>query len=576
MFGQERCIVLDGAMGTELDAALPTQGSHDEGRIWGTRALYNAPQAVMEVHRRYLDAGCDVVTTNTWGLLGDLGLENQELVGAARPLHWMDAARRGIQLAREAIDEHGRRDDVALAFSLGAAAFDPDRQETLSLLVRAFAVDRPDLVLVETLSLIREDVTFAAVETLLATGIPVWLSFRRCRLGVCGVHGQHWGGPEGDIFGRAAHRFEQMGVGALLINCLPPDHVPGMVSWLRDFTDLPLGVYPNLGYFTQAGWRSDADVGPEEFATTALGWREEGAQIIGGCCGVTPGHIAAAHAALSDTKPGPRRPAAMPSASSDPLTLAVPARPPSWRNDEGRVLYPLELPEIVCEPGVFVPTQGSFLVWKQLFKHHVGEGKRCLDIGCGAGILTVQLAINDASHVHAIDLEKAAVANTLANAFRNGVADRVSGAHVDLFQWVPEERYDVIVASLYQMPVDPYEQTVSHRPLDYWGRNLVDHLFALLPATLAPDGVAYVMQLSILSQQWTDQLLHERGLQARVVDFAFFAFADVFKAAKSQIERVERQSDAYHLRFSDEDVMVAYLIEVTHQPPTPAEPDLTG
>ena len=97
------------------------------------------------------------------------------------------------------------------------------------------------------MSLIRDDFTFRAVEAALETGLPVWLSFRRCRHGVCGVYGQHWGGPEGDLFGRTAKRFEELGVSALLINCLPPDHVEGMLPWLRDFTDLPLGVYPNLG-----------------------------------------------------------------------------------------------------------------------------------------------------------------------------------------------------------------------------------------------------------------------------------------------------------------------------------------
>jgi homocysteine S-methyltransferase len=570
MLADDVCVLLDGAMGTELDAILPMQGRHDEERIWGTRALYDAPHAVMDVHRRYLRAGCDVITTNTWGLFGDLGLESRELVGAARPLHWMDVARRGIQLAREAIRETGRGDDVALAFSLGADAFDPDSQETLALLARAFEQDRPDLILVETLSLIRDDVTFDDVATLLATGIPLWLSFRRCRLGVCGIYGQHWGGPEGDIFGRAAHRFEQLGVGALLINCLPPDHVPGMISWLRDFTDLPLGVYPNLGYYTEAGWNVDETVDPTQYATIALGWRDEGAAIVGGCCGVRPEHIEAAGEALADTKPGPRRPpAGLPATPTGPLALGASVARTSWVDSGGRVLYPLELPEIVCEPGVFLPTQGSFLVWKHLFREGVGEGKRCLDIGCGAGILTVQLALNGATNVHAIDLDRAAVANTLSNAFRNDVSDRVSGTAADLLSWVPEESYDVIVASLYQMPVDPYEQLVSHRPLDYWGRNLVDHVINLLPTALADDGVAYVMQLSILSQQWTDQLLRERGLRARVVDFAFFAFSDVFRAAKPQIERVERQSDAYHLTFSDEDVLVAYLLEITTNPEEP-------
>ena len=45
------------------------------------------------------------------------------------------------------------------------------------------------------MSLVRSS-TYATVERLLATGLPVWLSFRRCRHGVCGVYGEHWGGPK--------------------------------------------------------------------------------------------------------------------------------------------------------------------------------------------------------------------------------------------------------------------------------------------------------------------------------------------------------------------------------------------
>ena len=96
-------------------------------------------------------------------------------------------------------------------------------------------------------------------------------------------------------------------------------------------------------------------------------------------------------------------------------------------------------------------------------------GKRCIDVGCGAGILTVQLALNGAREVVALDIEKAAVANTLTNAFRNDLADRVSGQVVDLYAYTPEETFDVVVASLYQMPTDPRGQLSKHRPVDYWG-----------------------------------------------------------------------------------------------------------
>jgi hypothetical protein len=154
------------------------------------------------------------------------------------------------------------------------------------------------------------------------------------------------------------------------------------------------------------------------------------------------------------------------------------------------------------------------------------------------------------------------VANTLSNAFRNGVADRMTGEAVDLYPWVPRDRYDLVVASLYQMPVDPYDQPNSHRPRDFGGRNLVDHRITLLPRLLTREGVAYVMQQSILGQARTAELLARAGFEAKVVDFAFFDFHRLFKERKEQIERVEELSDAYHLRFRDEDVMVAYLLEV--------------
>jgi S-methylmethionine-dependent homocysteine/selenocysteine methylase/SAM-dependent methyltransferase len=550
-------VILDGANGTELIKITGGSPERDE-HVWGLTALLDAPEDVARVHRSYIDVGCDVICTNTWGLPTAL----REGGAFSRSVHWMDVARQAVRLAREATIEAGRSDEVAVAFSINGDVDTPDGRETITLLSRAFEQDPPDLILLETLSLVRGS-TYATVEALLDTGIPVWLSFRRCRDGVCGVYGEHWGGPEGDAFGRAARRFEEMGVGALAINCIPPDHVPGMLSWLRDFTDLPLGVYPNLGYLSAAGWRDEPGVAGSEYAELALGWRDEGAQIIGGCCGVRPEHLLAARAALADTKPGHDRPAHLSARHGAAGGRRGPAA--AWEDVRGRTMFPLDMPEIDVEEGVFVPTQGSFLTWKYLHREAVGAHQRCLDIGCGSGLLTVQLARNGAAHVHAIDIDARSVKNTLTNAFRNGVADRVSAATQDLYPWVPEERYDVIVASLYQTPVDPFEQVTTHRPLDYWGRNLLDHLIRMLPEALADDGTAYMMQLSIIGQRRTAELLSQLGYQARVVDFSFFEFSDLFSDKSDQIARVEEHSDAYHLRFGAADVMVAYLLEITRK-----------
>ncbi len=285
-------VILDGANATELERAHARAGdlrNSDRG-LWGTWALYDTPYAVKDVHRRYVDVPCDVISTNTWAVLAAAELDAGGPVRSATT-HWLDVARLGIALARQAIDEGGRTGECAVAFSVNGDVDSVEREASLELLLRALRDDPPDLLLLETMSLIREGFTIGAIEAALASGIPVWLSFRRCRHGVCGVYGQHWGGPEGDLFGRAARRFEELGVSALLINCLPPEHLDGMLPWLRDFTDLPLGVYPNLGYFSDAGWRFDEETGPERYAELALAWREQGAQIVGGCCGISGAQI---------------------------------------------------------------------------------------------------------------------------------------------------------------------------------------------------------------------------------------------------------------------------------------------
>lgn len=561
----DKCVILDGGTSTELESMGLKEFRVSDTSLWGTWGLYHAPYAVLDIHRRYVAAGADVITTNTWGIVNAPEMEARAtFTGSAVPAHWMDIARLGIRLARQAVDEAGKSGKCAVAFSLNGDVEASERHGTLELLARVFEQEPPDLILMETLSLIRENLTFPAVEIMLATGIPVWLSFRRCRHGVCGVFGQHWGGPEGDLFGRAARRFEKMGVGALMINCLPIDHVPGMLPWLRDFTDLPLGVYPNLGRYLDPGWKFDEKVGPEAYAALALEWREEGAQIIGGCCGVRPGHIAAARQKLKGTKPGRSRRGRDTTSLLDNQQVESPlaGAPQPWLDEQGRSLYPLPFPEITVDAGVFRPTQGSFLLWKNLFESGAGRGERCLDVGCGSGILSVQLALNGAANVHAIDVQPEAITNTLSNAFRNGVADQVTAEVVDLYTYQPETRYDLIVASLYQMPVDPMGQITGHRPADFWGRNLLDHLIKLLPELLASDGRAYVMQISILGQLRTAELFEEMGLVGKVIDFAFFHFSPVFYENIEQIRRVERLSDAYHLRFGEDDVMVMYLLEV--------------
>lgn len=570
----DACVILDGAIATELQR----RGAHgfqlSDDAHWGFDALHDSPDAVSQLHRAYLDAGADILTTNTYSILeapsfvgkrdGD---RDQDIDG--NPAHWFDMARAAIELPRRVIADAGRESEVAVAFSIGGDVENESQMATVDLLLRLFERDRPDLVLFETLSLLDDNLTLDAIDKFIDRGLPVWVSFRRCRQGLCGIHGQLWGGPEGDRFGRLARRLEAAGAGALLINCLPVARVGGTLAWLRDFTDLPLGVYPNVGRYVESGWKFDPDTGPEEFAAQAMAWRDEGAQIIGGCCGIGPAEIALLASRMAGVPRGDGRArltveveanATVPE-SAAPASAAT--RVGRWQDDAGRELFPLPLPAIVVDPGVFMPTQGSYLIWKYLFNGRVGESKNCLDIGCGVGILAIQLALNGAASVTAVDIQQAAIDNTMTNAFRNGVAGKITGVAEDLYSFTPTDKFDLIVASLYQMPTDPRGRAGGHRDVDYWGRNLLDHLIAQLPTYLAPGGVAYLMQISILGARRTEKLLAQHGYRVRVVDFNLYQFNPVFHSHLEQIRRVEELSDAYHFTFGeDEHVTVMYLLEV--------------
>ena len=141
----------------------------------------------------------------------------------------------------------------------------------------------------------------------MATGVPLWVAYRRAVGGPVGIFGDSLP-TDGDLFGRAARRLEEMGVAAVLVHCLPPVSAHGVAPWLRGFTSLPIGVYPNNGRYDMYTWRWEHTVSPDELADHARRYVAEGYVIVGGCCGVRPEHIAAiARAVKPAGMPSPRR-----------------------------------------------------------------------------------------------------------------------------------------------------------------------------------------------------------------------------------------------------------------------------
>ena len=171
--------------------------------------------------------------------------------------------------------------------------------------------------------------------------------------------------------------------------------------------------------------------------------------------------------------------------SSGPRAVDLSPAAGPWSDEHERSLYPLPMPRIMVEPGrvraharqlprLEAPVREPHRRGQALSRrglrhrppHHPARAQRRRPT-CTPSTST-----------------SAPWPTRSATPSATAVADRVSGEQVDLYPWDPDERYEVVVASLYQMPNDPFEQLSSHRPLDYWGRSLLDHLLSLLPSLL--------------------------------------------------------------------------------------------
>jgi homocysteine S-methyltransferase len=304
-------VILDGGIGSELqDAGYPeNEADRPANFTWGTIAVREAPDKLVEVHRRYAAAGADVLETHTFALNrvysaiqnGKLDLPRDE---------WKRLALDSVRLVREGAAKAGRTDDYAVAFACRTMDWPADQQEEArdyvgtyvpldmdgylkplaDLLANADADHKPDLILMEIQKEIPENLEFPDYQVFLDTGIPLWISYRRSVGKIIGVDGETIL-EDGDRFGRASAKFEEMGASAVLVNCLPPDLIHGVTTWLRQYTNLPVGAYPNWGRYLRYEWDWSSCPPPEVFVEHARKWAAEGMQIIGGCCGARPVEI---------------------------------------------------------------------------------------------------------------------------------------------------------------------------------------------------------------------------------------------------------------------------------------------
>ena len=268
-----RPVFFDGAMGTTLQ-----QNGLAAGELPETWNLSH-PELIRSIHRDYLNAGCEILKTNTFGANRLKFPEEQlEAIIAAAVSH-----------AREAVSQCGHPALVAMDIGPTGKLLKPmgdlDFEEAVSAFGQAAALGEKngaDLILIETMS----DTLEAKAAVLGAkehTSLPVFVTM------IFDETGKLLTG--GDIPAAVA-MLEGLGADAIGLNCgLGPKQMLGLLPKLAECASVPIIVNPNAGLPRREKGQTVYDVGPEEFAEYMAEIIQGGAWIIGGCCGTTPAHL---------------------------------------------------------------------------------------------------------------------------------------------------------------------------------------------------------------------------------------------------------------------------------------------
>lgn len=288
----EAYVLLDGGVASELArvAGVAEGAGNGAARV---RSASRTLADVREVHRRYVEAGCDVISTNTWAILHDDSPGRTSHDGLPG---WTEGARTGLRVAREAVAEAGRTGSCAVAFCINDDLSDPQVTARLESLTWVWAEDPPDLVILETLDAFPSEAALEHLAMVVELGLPVWLSFRMNAGGFCDTGGRQLRFFEPGRLANAMRGLEHADVDALLVNCLPAPLVADAVRTLKATTHVPLGCYPNAAH-------GDGEtMVPEGFAWHVERARQAGARILGGCCGAGPEHVRALAGRLATTE----------------------------------------------------------------------------------------------------------------------------------------------------------------------------------------------------------------------------------------------------------------------------------
>jgi len=284
-----RPMLADGAMGTVLySRGIFINRCYDELNL-------SDPALILSVHEEYLQAGAEILETNTFGA-NRFRLTRHGLAGKIKEIN-----EAGVHLARQAAEhlKEKQAGDAWVAGSVGplGVRLEPlgktgldEAREAFAEQIGYLAAAGVDLLILETMPALNEARQALAAAKAIAPELPVFVMVTVDDDSNC---------LDGASPAQAASLLAEWGASAIGVNCSTgPTTVLTAIEAMRKATSLPLAAMPNAGMPRAVEGRNIYLCSPEYMASFARKAIKAGAQMVGGCCGTTPNHIRAMRSAM--------------------------------------------------------------------------------------------------------------------------------------------------------------------------------------------------------------------------------------------------------------------------------------
>ena len=286
--------ILDGGTGVEIRRRGYEVPYFTES-IWSAQSLIDNPEIVEQIHYDYINAGAEYITINNYSLtqpiLSRAKIENRltELTCLA-----IDLAMTAKKRSKKDVKIIGSLPPLETSYRSDLVINKSDMLDNYRV-IAAILENKVDVILCETMSSSIEAKT--AVQAALETNSETWVSWT--------LQGSRSNTlPSGESIEQAFNELENVEPDAYLLNCCGANFVTDGMKILKNLTDKPIGGYANSSLVESINNTTLVDSDPRisqqnnstplnewEYANETYKWIENGATIIGGCCGTSPNHI---------------------------------------------------------------------------------------------------------------------------------------------------------------------------------------------------------------------------------------------------------------------------------------------